>query len=168
MYLMTHLVLSAPTAPVLAKSSLEEPEFSVDEVIRQAAQENKVDAVLIRSIIAAESGFQHDAASDQGAIGYMQIMPETAQELGYDANDKEENILAGSKYLSVLIDRYKGCGNGLQRAIAAYNAGPGIVDRYKGVPPFRETQSYVRRVMAFRSGFIRDLRAEQADMAVAD
>jgi soluble lytic murein transglycosylase-like protein len=166
---MTNLVLSAPTVPVL--DALSQPElqpFSIDEVISQAARENKLDAVLIRSIIAAESGFQSDAASDKGAVGYMQVMPATAQELGYDATDKEENILAGSKYLGVLIERYKGCRDGLQRAIAAYNAGPGLVDRYKGVPPFRETRSYVKRVMAFRSEFIRDLRDEQAETAVAD
>ena len=117
-----------------------EPErFSIDEAIQDAAIEHNVDPALIRSIIAAESSFEPDAESTAGAVGYMQIMPETAEELGYDASDKQQNIQAGSKYLSFLIEKYKGARNGLRRAIAAYNAGPATVDRYKGVPPFRET-----------------------------
>lgn len=158
----TTLVLSAPPAPPIAAVPVMSTPFFIDEVILEAATEHKVDPVLIRSIIAAESSFESNAVSDKGAIGYMQLMPETAEELGYDPADKHQNIHAGCKYMRLMIDRYKGSRNGLQRAIAAYNAGPGNVDRYKGIPPFRETRKYVKRVMAYRSEFLR------ADEAGAD
>jgi soluble lytic murein transglycosylase-like protein len=161
-YLTTGLVVSAPTSPVLATSVPEPQQFSIDKAIHEAALEHEVDPALIRSIIAAESSFEPDAESAAGAVGYMQIMPDTAEELGYDASDKEQNIRAGSKYLAVLIDKYKGARNGLQRAIAAYNAGPATVDRYKGIPPFRETRKYVKRVLQFRSEFA---AAEQPEMS---
>ena len=149
--------VATPSALIL--NGLRPKPFVLDEAIDGAAREHKVPKALIRSIIAAESGFQPDAASQKGAIGYMQLMPETAQELGYDATDKRQNILAGSKYLSFLLERYKGRRNGLQRAIAAYNAGPGNVDRYKGIPPFRQTRTYVKRVMALHSEYVRAANA---------
>jgi soluble lytic murein transglycosylase-like protein len=151
--LATVLIVSAPPAPVFSAPAPEPEEFSVEQAIREAALEHDLDPALIRGIIAAESSFEPEAESAAGALGYMQIMPETAEELGYDAADKEQNIHAGSKYLSILIDKYKGARNGLQRAIAAYNAGPAVVDRYKGIPPFRETRKYVKRVLAYRSEF---------------
>ena len=125
----------------------------MEDAISLAAREHQVDPLLIRSVIAAESGFDPQAESPTGAVGLMQVMPDTARELGYDAKDSEENILAGSKYLSSLIEKYKVFPNGLQRAIAAYNSGPGTVNRYRGIPPFRETRDYVKRVLALRSDF---------------
>jgi soluble lytic murein transglycosylase-like protein len=152
-HLTTGFVVSAPTHPVLATNVPEAERFSIDEAIQDAAVEHNVDPALIRSIIAAESSFEPEAESAAGAVGYMQIMPETAEELGYDASDKQQNIQAGSKYLSFLIEKYKGGRNGLQRAIAAYNAGPATVDRYKGIPPFRETRKYVKRVLEYHAEF---------------
>ena len=125
------------------------PPFSLEFSIQRAALEYGVDPELIRGIIAAESAFQQDAVSPVGAIGYMQLMPGTAAEMGYDPTDPEQNIQAGSKYISLMIDRYENRRNGLQLAIAAYNAGPGNVDRYRGIPPFRETRTYVKRVMGY-------------------
>jgi soluble lytic murein transglycosylase-like protein len=108
---------------------------------------------FIRSIIAAESTFHRNAVSAKGAIGLMQVMPETAHEMGDDPKVPEQNIDAGARYLKSLLYRYRNCRDQVKRAIAAYNAGPGNVDKYNGIPPFPETQSYVRRVMAFYERF---------------
>jgi soluble lytic murein transglycosylase-like protein len=120
-----------------------------------------VDPAVVLSIIKAESAFREDAVSPKGALGPMQLMPETAAELGYDPTDLTENIQAGTEYVSWLIDRYKNRRNGLSLAIAAYNAGPGNVDRYRGVPPFAETRSYVKRVMAYYKDYRRSIQTTQ-------
>ncbi len=86
----------------------------------------------------------------------MQLMPDTAREYGADPSVPEQNIDAGTHYLKVLIDRYQGHRNPLASTIAAYNAGPGAVDHYRGVPPFRETRGYVARVLAFLKQFQRN------------
>jgi soluble lytic murein transglycosylase-like protein len=92
-----------------------------------------------------ESGFRADAVSRKGAQGLMQLMPATAASLGVaDAFDPETNLDGGSRYLAELIALY---GGDLNRALAAYNAGPGAVSRHRGVPPYRETQAYVKKVM---------------------
>ena len=114
-----------------------------------------IDPAVVLSIIKAESGFRADAVSPKGALGLMQLMPETAAELGYDPNIPEENIQAGTQYVSWLLSRYKNRRNGFSLAIAAYNAGPGNVDRYRGVPPFAETRTYVKRVMSYYSDYRR-------------
>ena len=119
----------------------------VEAVAEDAAEEHDVDPAFVMSVIAAESGFEHGAVSPKGAIGYMQVMPETGEELGYDVSDCEQNIQAGTKYLRQMIDRYSRRRNTLQLAVAAYNAGPGNVDRYGGVPPFRQTRKYVQEVL---------------------
>ena len=99
--------------------------------------------------MAAESNFDCNALSPKGAVGLMQLMPDTASEYGAsDPMIPEQNVDAGARYLRFLTDRYRKYKNGLRRAIAAYNAGPGNVDRYKGVPPFRETRNYVKRVLS--------------------
>jgi soluble lytic murein transglycosylase-like protein len=90
-----------------------------------------------------ESGFQANAVSPKGAIGLMQLMPGTAQALGVDANDPLQNVEAGARYLRDLLVKYDGA---LWHALAAYNAGPGAVDKYKGVPPYAETVRYVNRI----------------------
>jgi soluble lytic murein transglycosylase-like protein len=122
----------------------------VSALIGDAARKHKLPPAFVTSIVAAESAFQSDAVSPKGALGLMQVMPETASEMGLDAAVPEQNVEAGTKYLAGLIRYYqKKSRNWLKHAIAAYNAGPAQVDRYRGVPPFRETRSYVSRVLAF-------------------
>jgi soluble lytic murein transglycosylase-like protein len=127
-------------------------------IIRTAAVKHKVPAAFVKSIVAAESNFDPNALSPKGAIGLMQLMPATAQEYGADPAIPEQNVDAGTQYLGWLLKRYGKHRNGLSRAIAAYNAGPGAVDRYRGIPPYRETRSYVARVLAY----LRQFRKEQS------
>jgi soluble lytic murein transglycosylase-like protein len=115
------------------------------EIDGSAAQEG-VDPALVRAVVAHESGFDPNATSPAGAQGLMQLMPATARGLGVsDAYDPAQNIAGGTHLLRTLLDRYDG---NLSLALAAYNAGPGAVDRYGGVPPYGETQAYVRDVIA--------------------
>lgn len=112
--------------------------------ISKAASHYQVDAALVRAVIHAESDFNPNARSNKGAEGLMQLMPQTASDLGIsNALDVEQNINGGTRYLAALLERYKG---DIRLATAAYNAGPGAVDRYRGVPPYPETRAYVRRV----------------------
>lgn len=118
-------------------------------LIAKAAEKHKVRPALVKSIVAAESGFDPAAISPKGAIGLMQLMPSTAEQFGADPTDPAQNIDAGAHYLHVLIQKYRGRKDWLNRVIAAYNAGPGVVDRYRGIPPYRETRQYVARVRNF-------------------
>ncbi|WP_336366127.1 transglycosylase SLT domain-containing protein [Marinobacter sp. C2H3] len=119
-----------------------------DEV-RAAARTYQVDPALVRAVIHAESGFNPEAVSPRGAEGLMQLMPDTARELGVaNALEAAENIRGGVRYLAQMLKRFDG---DVRLATAAYNAGPGAVTRYKGVPPYAETQAYVKRV-----GILRD------------
>jgi len=120
----------------------------VRALISAAAQRHRIPEAFLKSIVAAESNFDSAAVSPKGAIGLMQLMPATAHQYGADAAIPEQNVDAGSRYLRCLIERYRKSRNPLTRVIAAYNAGPGAVDRYRGVPPFRETRGYVVRVLA--------------------
>jgi soluble lytic murein transglycosylase-like protein len=114
--------------------------------IADAARRHELDPALLTAVVGQESGFRQRAISGAGAMGLMQLMPETARELGVrDPFDPAQNLDGGAKYLRGLIDRYHGH---LDLALAAYNAGPGAVDRYGGVPPYRETQSYVANILA--------------------
>jgi soluble lytic murein transglycosylase-like protein len=98
----------------------------------------------------AESGFRPQAVSPKGAVGLMQLMPETAQTLGVDASDPVQNVDAGARYLRDLLQKYDGL---LWHALAAYNAGPAAVDKYNGVPPYNETILYVKKIDAqYRKG----------------
>jgi soluble lytic murein transglycosylase-like protein len=124
--------------------------------IRAAARKHKVRASLVKGIVAAESAFDANAISSKGAIGLMQLMPETAQQYGADPLIPEQNIDAGTKYLGALIAKYSKYRNGLKRAIAAYNAGPGVVDKYRGVPPYKETRGYVIRVLSYMKQYERE------------
>jgi len=104
--------------------------------------------------MAAESSFNPAAVSPKGAMGLMQLMPDTARENGaVDLQDPDQNIEAGTVYLKKLLVKYGDEGKGLQKAVAAYNAGPGNVDKYRGIPPFKETRSYVKRVLSFYKFF---------------
>ena len=118
-------------------------------LIRAAAEKHQVPAALVKSIVAAESNFQIEVVSAKGAIGLMQLMPDTAHEYGADPTIPEQNVDAGTRYLHFLINKYRKHRNPLSRVIAAYNAGPGAVDHYHGIPPFRETRGYVARVMGY-------------------
>jgi soluble lytic murein transglycosylase-like protein len=108
-----------------------------------AARKYGLPSGLVRSVMKAESAFQPHAVSPKGAIGLMQLTPATAETLGVNPNDPAQNVDAGTRYLRQLLERYHG---GLWHALAAYNAGPGAVDRFGGVPPYAETLDYVRRV----------------------
>jgi soluble lytic murein transglycosylase-like protein len=113
------------------------------ELADAAADRYGLDRKLVRSVIAAESAFHTEAVSPKGAIGLMQLMPGTAQTLGADPHDPAQNVDAGTRYLRDLLVKYDGK---LWHALAAYNAGPGAVDKYHGVPPYRETYDYIRRI----------------------
>ena len=115
----------------------------LEPVIDRAAGRYGVDPALIKAVIRVESGFRTDAVSRMGARGLMQLMPGTAQALGVDATDPEQNIDGGARYLKQQIDRF---GN-VESALAAYNAGPGSVIRYGGMPPYSETRRYVADVL---------------------
>ena len=117
--------------------------LSPEQMADAAARRYGLPEKLIRSVMKRESGFHPQAVSPKGAVGLMQLMPSTAQALGANAQDPSQNVDAGARYLRQLLEKYQG---GLRHALAAYNAGPGAVDKYKGVPPFPETLDYVQRV----------------------
>jgi hypothetical protein len=115
-------------------------------LIAEAADHYRLDGLLLAAVVEAESGFDPGAVSPRGAQGLMQIMPETAAHVGLlQPQDPRANVRAGARYLRDQLRRFD---DDLVLALAAYNAGPGNVLRYRGVPPFRETRTYVRRVMA--------------------
>jgi soluble lytic murein transglycosylase-like protein len=139
-------VAMPPSVPVLAKISEAIPADSKD-MFTAAAEKHGLPVALVRSVVKAESNFQPNALSPKGAIGLMQLMPATARDLGVDPHVPEQNVDAGTRYLHDLLIKYEGQEDQVARAIAAYNAGPAAVDKYKGIPPYIETQSYVRRVL---------------------
>lgn len=118
---------------------------AIDRIVGAAATASGVDPALVEAIIANESGFDPNATSRAGARGLMQLMPQTAASLGVaDPCDPEQNVRGGTRYLRELLERF----GDARLAVAAYNAGPEAVERYRGVPPYPETQRYVRNVMA--------------------
>jgi soluble lytic murein transglycosylase-like protein len=120
------------------------PEDEFKELIQEAAQTYDVDPNLIRAVMEAESAFDPQAVSRVGAQGLMQLMPALQSEMGVtDPFDPRQNIMAGARYLRQLLDAHRG---NLPLTLASYNAGPGTVKRYKGIPPFEETRDYVEKI----------------------
>jgi soluble lytic murein transglycosylase-like protein len=126
------------------------PKADIQIAIDRHSEAQSLDPKLVRAMIQVESGYNHRARSHKGAMGLMQLMPATAGLYSIqDPYDPDENVRGGTRYLRYLVDRFPGR---LDLAVAAYNAGPGAVERYGGVPPYRETKDYVRRVMALYQG----------------
>ena len=123
------------TAPEEVKAA--PVERSPRELVEAAARKNGLPPNFVHSVVAAESGYRPDAVSPKGALGLMQLMPATAQAYGADPRDPAQNVEAGAAYLRQLLIKYDG---DPRLALAAYNAGPGAVDRYNGVPPYAETR----------------------------
>ncbi len=127
-----------------AASSAAAPDSMFYGVIREAAEKYGIDPKLVSAVAEVESGFEPQAVSATGAVGVMQLMPETADSLGVNPYDPSQNIDGGARYLKQMLDTFDG---DLRKAVAAYNAGPEAVREYGGVPPYRETQQYVSSVL---------------------
>jgi soluble lytic murein transglycosylase-like protein len=122
------------------------PPGQIDQLVTSSSTAYGVDPALVKAIIANESGFDAGATSNVGAQGLMQLMPATAASLGVtNPYDPAQNIVGGTRYIKGLLDRF---GGDVPLAVAAYNAGPGAVEKYGGVPPYAETQNYVQNVLA--------------------
>lgn len=132
---------STPSASSRRQASSTSSRFQ--DIIHQAASKYGVDEDLVHAVVQAESDYNPSCRSGAGAVGLMQLMPGTARSLGVDANDPAQNVDGGVRYLRQQLDRF----GEVDLAVAAYNAGPGAVSRYHGVPPYRETQAYVKRVL---------------------
>ena len=147
--LRSHGIDSAapPSQPdPLATARAPVPSDEIERLVSANAATWNVDPSLIKAIIANESGFDANATSGAGAQGLMQLMPGTASGLGVtDAYDPAQNVWGGTRYMRGLLDRF---GGNTELAVAAYNAGPGAVEKYSGVPPYAETQNYVQNVLA--------------------
>ena len=132
------------------KEAREHPDRFINKygtIIDQASERFNLKPSLIKAIIKAESGFDHKAVSKKGAQGLMQLMPDTASEMDVsDSFNPEENIFGGTRYFSKLMERFK---NDVKLALAAYNAGPDKVDEHEGIPPFKETETFIQRVMKY-------------------
>ncbi len=125
-------------------SSARRPDPRLERLVNQTAERHKVDPVLVKAVIEAESGWNTGAVSRKGALGLMQLVPGTAQRFGVaNVLDPEQNVDAGVRYLRSLLERYDG---DLYKSLAAYNAGEHAVDRWRGVPNYRETRGYVQKI----------------------
>lgn len=134
-----------------AGTSLTAHASEFDDMITAAAQRHGLDESLLKAVVHAESGFSPTAVSSAGAKGLMQLMDATAQSLGVtNSFDPAQNLEGGAKFLRQLLARYQG---NEVLALAAYNAGPGAVDKWGGVPPYQETQTYVPRILGLREQY---------------
>ena len=137
---------SPPAAP--APVPIVPPAVSTPaELAAHAARKYALPESFVRSVMKAESGLHPDALSPKGAIGLMQLMPETAKQLGVNPKNPQENAEGGAQYLRDLLAKYEGDPDQVLLALAAYNAGPAAVERYHGVPPYRQTREYILRVL---------------------
>lgn len=132
-------------------------------IILQAADRHDIDPALICAVIMAESSYNPNAVSKSGARGLMQLMPKTARALGVkDSLNPEHNINGGAKYIRQLLDRFDG---NVKLALAAYNAGSRYVKKYRGIPPFRETQNYVKKVMSYYEDYQKKMSTDNDEIA---
>ena len=135
----------------LTQADLDTRGARLDNWFAQEQRLHGVDATLLKAVARAESCFDAQAVSRAGAKGLMQLMPPTARAMDVaDIFDARQNLAGGARYLAAMLTRYS---NNLDLALAAYNAGPGNVDRYNGIPPFQETQRYIRSVKAFQARY---------------
>jgi soluble lytic murein transglycosylase-like protein len=141
--LLAQVQKQAPTRPALDKKAL-----AYEDLIQAVARENKVSPALVRAVIQAESKFNHQAVSSQGAVGLMQVLPSTARSMGVQSHlTPLGNLTAGTRYLKFLLDQF---GDNERLALAAYNCGPDVIRRYGNqLPPFRETQKFVSLVLEY-------------------
>lgn len=136
-----------PPAGIPAPPPAVKPPQSPRELVTEAAQRHGLPPEIVHALAQTESAYRADAVSPKGALGVMQLMPATAQALHADPRDVEQNIDAGTRLLKDLLLKYANDPNPVRRALAAYNAGAGAVSHYGGVPPYRETQAYVEKVI---------------------
>ncbi len=146
--------VTKPEVPISGKASVLRSRLSpgnndLNSAIEEISSRYGVDEKLVRSVISVESAWRPDAVSPKGAMGLMQLMPGTARMLAVDPKDPVQNVEGGVKYLAQLSEKYSG---DLEKTLAAYNAGPGRVDKYGGIPPFKETEAYVKKVLKLYNG----------------
>lgn len=140
-----HVEAPAPVLQIEAKPAPATPA----EVAAAAAKKYDLPETFVRSVMKVESGMREQARSPKGALGLMQLMPDTARQLGVDPTDSKQNAEGGTQYLRELLARYEARPDQVVLALAAYNAGPGAVEKYHGVPPYRETRQYILRVLKY-------------------
>jgi hypothetical protein len=133
------------SSPLVVPEATPKPQQNLDQVISSISGRHRIDPDFLYSVIHAESGFNQHAVSPKGAQGLMQLMPQTAANLGVaDAFNPSDNVEGGTRYLRELLERYD---FNVVKALAAYNAGPQRVEQYRGVPPYSETRAYVARII---------------------
>jgi len=146
--LFTNVYRGSENAKVISEGRTEDHNNSkpYSLIISSMSRKYNIEPSIIKAVIAAESNWRHDVVSAKGAIGLMQLMPSTIKDMKVkDPYDPEDNIEGGTKYLRLLLDRFKG---DLELALAAYNSGPGTVTKYNGIPPIKETRMYVKKVLS--------------------
>ncbi len=151
------------TTPTASVASLGTGDSAYSDLIQAAAGKYGIDADVLKGLIKQESGFNPNAGSSAGAQGLTQLMPATAASLGVtDVHDPAQSIDAGAHYLRMQLDRF---GGDYTKALAAYNAGPGAVQRFGGVPPYAETRNYVSKVLGYAEEFRQQSGAQQPPQA---
>ena len=145
-YEVEETVAPAPAPAIASAPAVAAPSRTTDprQLVDEAADRYGLPRQLLHGVVRAESAYQPHAISPKGAIGLMQLMPDTARSLGADPHDPAQNVDAGARHLRDLLIKYDG---GLYHALAAYNAGAGAVEKYRGVPPYRETVVYIQRIV---------------------